>query len=310
MAKKKKRLRNFFIALPFAAAFIVFANLCDTGFLPSFLQKPVDNVNFATGSVIYKVPDSKSGLSVHFIDVGQGDSILVSCEGKNMLIDGGVPDEGPTVENYLKKQGVSKLDYVVGTHPHEDHIGGLVDVLRDFNSGTILMSGAQSNTRIFENLLNVISQKKKTIDKAVPGRIYILGGAKITVLAPLGNYDDLNNWSVVLKLNYKKISFLFTGDASKESEEDMLSKNYNLSADVLKVGHHGSSTATTQEFLKAVHPRFAVISVGLGNSYGLPDKSVTQRLKDAGIKTFRTDVNGTVDFYSNGNNLSYEEEKK
>lgn len=308
MAKKKKKI-GALLFLPFVIAFIVLANICDKGILPGFLQKPVDAANSATGGLLYQKSADSGGLSVHIIDVGQGDSILVRCEGKNMLIDGGVPDETSTVENYLENQKVARLDYVVGTHPHEDHIGGLVDVIKNYDVGTIIMSDAETTTKTFENLLNAIALKNKKITRAVPGNNYTLGGAKFTILAPLRKYDDLNDMSVVIRLVYKKRSFLFTGDASKESEEDMLAKGENLTADVLKVGHHGSSTASTEEFLKAVNPKYAAISVGAGNSYGLPNTSVVSRLKNMGITTLRTDINGTIVFYSDGNKITYNYEK-
>lgn len=308
MAKKKKKIKSLLILL-FVIAFVILANICDKGILPGFLQKPIDSANSATGGLIYAKSANSGGLSVHIIDVGQGDSIFISCEGKNMLIDGGVPDKTSTVENYLKNQNAAYLDYVVGTHPHEDHIGGLVDVVKNFDTDKIILSDAETNTQIYENLLNTIASKNKKITQAVPGSSYSLGGAKFTILAPLRTYEDLNDSSVVIRLIYKKRSFLFTGDASKESEADMLHKGENLSADVLKVGHHGSSTASTPAFLKAVNPKYAVISVGTGNNYGLPNSSVINRLKDMGIVTMRTDINGTIVFYSDGDKITYYEEK-
>jgi competence protein ComEC len=309
MSVQKKWLRRLLVALPFVA-FILFANLCDKGVFPGWLQNPLDTLNNATGSLIYQREQSTSGLSVHIIDVGQGDSILICCEGKDMLIDGGIPQQTATVENYLRSCGVKRLEYVIGTHPHNDHIGGLAGVITNYDIGTIIMSGATTTTQTYENLLAAISSKKMSITRAKVGNRYELGGAEFVILAPVGTYDDLNNMSVVIKLTYKSKSFLFTGDASEESEKDMLAGKYNLSADVLKVGHHGSSTATTQAFLDAVKPSFAVISVGQDNSYGLPDTEVTQRIRSAGIKLFRTDTDGTVVFESNGKNITCKEEKK
>jgi beta-lactamase superfamily II metal-dependent hydrolase len=309
VAEKKRRLKRLLIVLPFVIVFILFANICDKGILPAWLQKPINAANNATGGIIYNAPVNKSGISVHIIDVGQGDSILICCQGSDMLIDGGIPAQGPNVESYLKSEGVTKLDYVVGTHPDDDHIGGLVSVIKDFNVSTIMMSNVHDTTETYKNLLDVIAAKNKKITVVKPGDTYSLGGAQFTILGPVGNYEDLNNMSVVIRLYYKQRSFLFTGDASKESEDDMLKENCNLSADVLKVGHHGSSTATTPEFLKAVHPKYAVISVGAGNSYGLPDSSVINELKAAGVVTLRTDINGTVVFYSDGYNITYKKEK-
>lgn len=309
MAGKKKRLK-LLVVLPIVVVFILIADLCDTGLLPNWLQKPLDAFNGATGGLLYTQKQDTSGLTVHFIDVGQGDSELVCCGGEDMLIDGGVPEEGATVEDYLRENGVKSLEYVVGTHPHDDHIGGLVDVIRDFPTGTIIMSPATTTTQTYENFLNAVKSRDKTITRAVVGRSYSLGGAKFQILGPISNYDDLNDMSVVIRLTYKSRAFLFTGDASAPSEQDLLASGTDLSADVLKVGHHGSSTATTEAFLEAVHPSFAIISVGQGNSYGLPDTEVTQRLKDAGITVFRTDTDGTIVFTCNDNNITYKEEKK
>lgn len=309
MAEQKRRKKQFLIALPIVIIFILFANLCDAGVFPQWLQKPLDGLNSATGGLIYQQRQNTSGLSVHIINVGQGDSILVCCDGKDMIIDGGTPQESTTVENYLRACGVKSFSYVIATHPHSDHIGGLVDVIKGYKVGTIIMSNATTTTQTYENLLTAIADKKMKITRARVGNSYELGGAKFVILAPAGTYDDLNDTSVVIKLTYKSKSFLFMGDASENSEKDILSENRDLSADVLKVGHHGSSTATTQPFLNAVRPEYAVISVGQGNKYGLPNTEVIQRLRNAGIKIFRTDINGTVVFVSDGKTIKYEEKK-
>lgn len=308
MAKKKKKLKRLLIALPIALVFILIINLCDQGILPQQLQKPLDAFNNATDGLLYQKKTTKA-LSVHFIDVGQGDSTLISCEGKYMLIDGGTSDVAQKVENYLESQGVESLSYVVGTHPHDDHIGGLVGVLGKFHVDNVILSGATTTTNSFKRLLNTISDKKYGILQAKIGNIYNLGGAKFTILAPLAKYDELNDMSVVIRLTYKNTSFLFMGDASSISERDMLSKYKDLSADVIKIGHHGSKTASSTDFLKAVHPSIAVISVGRDNSYGLPSNEVVRRVKDSGAKLFRTDYDGTVVIESDGKKLSYKEEK-
>lgn len=309
MAKGKKTLKKLLIALPLLIAFILISNLCDKGILSWQIQKPIDTLNDATDGLIYPKQSNTKALSVHYIDVGQGDSILICCEGKNMIIDGGIPQETSTVENYLEDHAIKHLDYVIGTHPHDDHIGGLSGVIDKYGIGNVILPDVTTNTKSFERLLNSISKKKLDIIKAKAGNTYSLGGAKFTILAPLEKYNDLNNMSVVIRLTYKKNSFLFTGDASSESENDMLSANENLAADVLKVGHHGSSTATTKKFLDAVHPSYAVISVGKDNSYGLPDSEIIQRIQNSGIKLLRTDNNGTVVIYSDGQNITYKKER-
>lgn len=303
MAEGKKRriiLTSFVVVV--SMVFVVFANTCSGGVLPAFLQKAVDRFNNNSGGLLYKTQEY--GFEAHSIDVGQGDSELVRCNGRNMLIDGGVPDETGTVEDYLHAQGVQKLDYVVGTHPHDDHIGGLCQVISDFGVGHVILPDATNNSQTFHNLLYAISNKKLKITIAVPGMSYTLGGGVFKIIAPNAKYDDLNDMSVVIKFTYGHTSFLFTGDASKNSEEDILKKKYDIKCDVLKVGHHGSDTASTPEFLKAASPKYAVISAGAGNSYGLPDEDILERLQSFGIKTFCTYTNGTVIFKSNGNTIT------
>lgn len=309
MAVKKKKVKQFLIALPFVIVFILIANLCDTGLLPAWLQKPLDTLNSATGNLIYEPCQNTDGLSVHFVDVGQGDCILVCCDGKNMIIDAGTSEKAGTVKNYLRGCGVHSLEYVVCTHPHDDHIGGMANVIKDMDIGTIIMSDASTTTQSYQNLLEAISKKNNTITPAKVGDTYRLGDSTFVILAPTREYDNLNDMSIVIKLTYKNNSFLFTGDASEESENDMLSQSYDLSADVLKVGHHGSLTATTQNFLNVVHPSFAVISVGMGNSYGLPSAETVKRLNDGGIKTLRTDNNGTIVLTSDGTKITIKKEK-
>jgi competence protein ComEC len=250
-----------------------------------------------------------SNLSVHIIDVGQADSIFIYCDGSTMLIDAGTNTAGPTVENYLKAYDITELNYLVATHPHEDHIGGMPDIINNFKIDKIITTSVTATTKTFENLLNAISNKGLKITVAIPGNSFKLGGAECTIIAPNASYADLNDSSVVIKLTYKGKSFLFTGDASEQSEADMLKKGYDLKADVLKVGHHGSTSATSSAFLKAVNPQYAVISVGLGNLYGHPAKSTLDKLYNAKVKVYRTDQNGTVIFSYDGKNLKVTTEK-
>lgn len=309
MEQKKRQIKfRQLFAVPLIVLFVVLANLCDTGILPQWMQRPIDAANKATGGLIYQSKQG-NGLSVHFINVGQGDSALICCDGSDMLIDGGVPDEAQTVENYLHKCGVTSLNYVVGTHPHDDHIGGLSSVVSDFTVKNILLPDAHNNTPAFENLLYAVKNKGYKITRAIAGNSYNLGGGHFTIIAPNDYYDDLNDMSVVIRFCYKKKTFIFTGDASKASEADILKKNFDVKADVLKVGHHGSDTATTQAFLDAVKPQYGIISVGVCNDYGLPDAAVIDRLQRAGVKILRTDINGTIVFHTDGTKITYNTEK-
>ena len=246
-------------------------------------------------------------LKVTFINVGQADSILVqSPDGENMLIDAGNNTDSATIIKYLKKQNIKKLDFVIGTHPHEDHIGSLDSVINTFDIGKVYMPKVTTTTKTFENVIDAIKNKGLKITTPIPGTSFKLGEAACTILAPNNSaYTDLNNYSIVLKLTYKKNSFLFTGDAEDVSEHEMISKGYDLKADVLKVGHHGSANSTTEPFLKKVKCKYAVISVGKGNIYGHPAKSTIDRLYANKIKVYRTDLNGTITATSDGATIKF-----
>jgi competence protein ComEC len=251
-------------------------------------------------------------LEAHYIDVGQGDSILVQLpSGQTILIDGGTASAGYTVVAYLNRLGVSKIDHLIATHPHEDHIGGLITVLRAIPIDKVYMPRATHTTRTFENLLLLIQEKGLRITEAKAGVVLDVGqGASATFVGPVGaSYDNLNNFSAVLRISYGEASFLFTGDAEVLSEREMMAGNLPLEADVLKVGHHGSHTSTSEAFLKEVEPSVAVISVGRDNTYGHPHSEILARLARHGVVTFSTDINGTIIVISDGKTLQVKVER-
>ena len=251
-------------------------------------------------------------MSMHVLDVGKADAIFVECGGKYMLIDGGMPDSGKNVSRYLKRRGVDTLEFVFNSHPDEDHIGGLACIINDFSvkkyfapcvPGNILpQNDAYTDTQA--------ALKGRHITSGVPkaGDTYFLGGLKIDVLGPLKQGLTVNNNSIILKLTYGSVSFLLTGDAEKEEENSLLDGGADLSADVLKVAHHGSGTSTTQAFLSAVHPRCAAVSVGYDRNK-LPKGEVMERLYSAGASVYRTDVSGTLLFMTDGKTISIKTEK-
>lgn len=250
--------------------------------------------------------DVSGQLKIHFIDVGQADSILIQQGNSAMLIDAGNNADSTLVKDYISKQGVERLDYLVGTHPHEDHIGGLDAVIESFQIGKIYMPKVTSTTTTFKDVITAINNKGLKITTPVPGSSFKLGSATCQILAPnSSSYSDQNNYSIVIKLTFGKNTFMFDGDAGAISEMEMINKGFNVKADVLKVGHHGSNTATCANFLNAVAPKYAVISVGNDNSYGHPQKGTMDRLKSNGITVFRTDQCGTIICTSDGTNIKF-----
>ena len=254
---------------------------------------------------------SGNTLKVHFINVGQGDAILVQTPaGQNMLIDSGENDQGETVVNYLISQRVKDLDIVVGTHPHSDHIGGLDTVINHFTIKNIYMPKATNTTESFRDVLTAVKNKGLKISSAKAGVILPLTGANCRFIAPVkDSYEELNNYSAVIKLEYGSQSFLFAGDAGTESEAQMLNSGADLKAAVLKVGHHGSYSSTGGKFLSAVDPQYAVIMVGADNTYGHPHAQTLTRLDKAGATIYRTDYNGTIVFITDGKEMQVSKEK-
>ncbi|MCL2054240.1 MAG: MBL fold metallo-hydrolase [Oscillospiraceae bacterium] len=257
---------------------------------------------------------SACALQVHFIDVGQGGSALVLFGDYAVLADAGEREQGARVVEYLQNAGVGKLDYVIATHPHSDHIGGLPAVIEEFEIGKVIAPRLKAEltptTRSYENFLLAVLNKGLRLTAAKAGDSYTLYGnsegeeAILEIISPLepqsNAYKDINDYSVVFKISYKDTTFLFTGDASRPAERDILSSGADITADLLHVGHHGSSTSTTREFLAAVNPRAAVIQCGAGNSYNHPNINTIERLEQAGVTIYRSDLDGTIVVYSDG----------
>ncbi len=247
-----------------------------------------------------------SGLEIHYLDVGQGDATLILCDGHAMLIDAGDNDQGTAVQSYLESQGVTTLDYVIGTHPDADHIGGLDVVLYKFDCKTVIMPDFEKDTRTYDDVVQTMKQKRYKNTLPEVGTVYELGSAVFTIVAPNGEYgDNANDYSVGILLQHGENRFLFTGDAEEASEADMLENGIDLKADVFKAAHHGSRTANTEEFLQRVEPDYAVISCGEDNSYGHPHGEVMNRLRAMGTSVFRTDEQGTIVAYSDGTQITF-----
>ena len=260
------------------------------------------------------VPPSDTGITegeeflIHYIDVGQADCALIECGDRFMLIDGGNVGDGQLVVSYLTNQGVETLDYVVCTHAHEDHVGGLAAVLAVFPTENVLSPTTTYASGCFDDFMHYADQQRLTVQIPEPGYSFTLGSTAVTVLGPVKSYADPNNTSIVLKLTFGETSFLFTGDMETEAENDMLDywgDRMDFRVDVLKVGHHCSETSTGYRFLYEAVPAYGVISVGEGNTYGHPHEEPLSRLTDAGVTIFRTDSLGTVVAHSDGQNITF-----
>jgi len=242
--------------------------------------------------------------------VGQADSALVDCDGHYMLIDGGNVADSSLLYSFLKSRDIKYLDYVIGTHGHEDHIGGIPGALSFATAGKVYCSVDTGDTKAFTNFVKAVNKQGLSITKPTPGETFALGSAQIEIMAPINfSYTDANELSIVLRITYGQTPFLFAGDAGRLEEQDILAAGYDIGSTVLKVGHHGSDTSTTYPFLRKVMPQYAVISVGKDNIYGLPTDTVLSRLRDADVTLFRTDFNSTVTCKSDGKTVSFETEK-
>lgn len=252
--------------------------------------------------------------AVHFLDVGQADCSIMKTEDAVIMIDAGDVDAFSKIEAYLRKLQIQKIDYLILTHAHSDHIGSADDVLRNYPVENVIMprytEENMPTSKVYEDLLLALQEAKPKIMEAKPGNTYDIGALSMQILAPNRTYKEMNNSSVVTRITYKNRVFLFQGDAEKQSEKDILESGLPVTADVLKLGHHGSKTSSIEAYLDAVHPSFAVISCGVNNKYGLPSEPVLERLESRKIEYRRTDVNGDIVVATDGDKLYLETEKE
>ena len=242
-------------------------------------------------------------MYVSFIDVGQGNCTLLRCGGKTILVDSGEVGAAQTVIGYINNLNIDTLDCVLVTHPHSDHMGAMTKLLYEFKIKDFIMPEIPEKiiptSRIYEKFLTAVSDNDENVIAAEPGETFSYGEMTVEIFAPLHDYDDLNDMSAVTRVSYGDTSVMFMGDASATVEKDLLQKNVDYSATILNVGHHGSKTSSSEKWLKAVNPKYAVICCGLNNDYGHPHRAVTKRFESMGIEYFRTDLLGTIVFESN-----------
>lgn len=267
---------------------------------------PPDNI-LSEEPIILPESDSEefSELQVHFINVGQGDSTLIICDSEAMLIDAGDDNQGTKVQNYLHKQGIETLKYVICTHPDSDHIGGMDVILYKFDCKTILMTEEEKDSNTYRDVIDTMESKNYKNTLPVVGDKYLLGDAEFTILAPSQLGSDSNDNSIAIILTHGDNQFLFTGDAEETEEQDIINCGISINADAYKVGHHGSSSSSSKEFLECISPTYAVISCGENNPYGHPHAETLNNLRKMGVKVFRTDEQGSIVATSDGKEISW-----
>ncbi len=262
------------------------------------------------GCSVSEETENSDSIQVHFINVGQGDCSLIVSDGYTVLIDAGESEESYVVTSYLSELGIEKLDFIIATHPHSDHIGGLAGVIENISADRVIVPHIPDDelptTKTYRKFLEAVDSADCTLEEAYVGEVIELGISELEILAPVTDeYSDLNNFSIVSQLDYGGTSFLFTGDAESESEKDMMENNLLDDIDVLKVGHHGSDTSSKKKFLEVIKPDYAVISCG-DNSYNHPNEKTVARLAEYTDKIYRTDHQGNIIFTSDGENISVE----
>ncbi len=281
----------------------------------SFTACSAEAVDFSTTTTSNSYASSGtntklSDLKVHYIDVGQGDSELLQSNGVNILIDTGESDQADNLIRYLENAGVQTIDYLFLTHPHTDHMGGAVKLMEHFPVKQVYLTNRTHTTVSYRKLIQTIKNKNiKRVQAKAGVTINFTKKLRGEIVAPNQTYDDINASSIVLKVTHGSNSFLFTGDATIETEQDILKDGYDVSADVYKVAHHGSSTSNSSEFLNAVNPSICVIEVGKNNSYGHPHREIKELLNKMKVDVYRTDLNGSIIITSNGKKLSVSTKK-
>lgn len=299
--KQKSQINKFLVGVLVLVFAFIYTNYLEEP-INEFLNSTSENDTVQPVTTNRKVAVN-GDLNVYFVDVGQGDCIMISNNGKYMLIDAGNNEDGDKLVTYFSDMGIQKFDYVIGTHAHEDHIGGLDNIIKNFDIGTFYMPDVVTTTRTFEEIVEALENKSIAFETPEVDSSFDFADAVVNVIYVGNNSSDLNSTSIVLKMTYGDVSFLFTGDATNKVESQIKSKD--ISADVLKVGHHGSETSSTVSFLEKVNPKYAVIQVGKNNTYNHPRQQTLDRLEKIGARVYRTDEDGTVIASTDGKEITF-----
>lgn len=305
--KKSKKLINSAVSIIIVIITLIIALICQNQEIQNYISNTISNLT-SENELLSTIQESENGtktivigsgdsnnennLHVYYIDVGQADSILIVNQNQSALIDAGNNEDGENVVNFIKSKGITKLDYVIGTHPHEDHIGGLDDVINNIEVDKIYLPKIQTNTKTYEDVLQAIQNKNQKISSFNKGDKFTIGDANLEVMTEsILDKNNLNLSSNIIRMEFNGTSFLFTGDAETENEKTITWTQ----TDILKVGHHGSTTSTSQNFLNQIKPKYAIILVGKDNDYGHPNEKILERLENAKVEIFRTDESGTIE---------------
>lgn len=312
MAKRRVKNKKQLIILIIV---VIIAAIAMIGEKAGVIDGTFDGLEQTMGELDTVLNEESPDFAVHYIDVGQGDCSLVVCDGKTMLIDAGENGHEEDVINYLHSQSVEKLDYIIASHQHSDHIGGLAEVIEEFGADTLIMprlTKAQTPTNsTYTAFLKAIQNSDMKVLSSKVGDIYQLGSATFEIYGPVtDDVEDINSMSIIMKVTYGENTFMFTGDAEKDEELEVVDTGADLDCDVLKVAHHGSKTSSCKEFLAEVTPEICVIQVGENNDYGHPHEAPLKRIKSYTEEIYRNDICGDIVIYSDGRNLTVEYENQ